>query len=226
MSRSKYSPIEKLKMIESYQKSSLSIKSFALSNNIGQFALRNWLRLYADFGVEGLSEPKANQTYSKEFKLKVAQAYLSGEGTLRELVRRFELRNSKQISDWVSKYNGNQELRSSGAGTRRAPMASRKTTFEERVEIATYAIEHDRNYTQTSEKFHVSYQQVRSWVLKVEANGFEALRDGRGRKKTTEELSEVDKLIHENKRLKAELKAQQMKIDLAKKLQEILRKGR
>ena len=226
MSRSKYSPIEKLKMIESYQKSSLSIKSFALSNNIGQYALHNWLRLYADFGVEGLSEPKANQTYSKEFKLKVVQAYLSGEGTLRELVRRFELRNSKQISDWVSKYNGNQELRSSGASTRRVPMASRKTTFEERVEIATYAIEHNRNFTHTSEEFKVSYQQVRSWVLKVEAGGFEALRDGRGRKKTADELSEMDKLVLENKRLKAELKAQQMKLDLAKKLQEILSKGR
>ncbi|MBJ7689552.1 transposase, partial [Weissella confusa] len=73
----------------------------------------------------------------KEFKRKVVQAYLSGEGTLRELTRRFKLRSDSQISDWVSKYNGNQELRSSGAGTRRVTMASRKTTFEERVEIAT-----------------------------------------------------------------------------------------
>ncbi|MDF9300135.1 transposase [Weissella fermenti] len=226
MSRSKYSPKEKLKMIESYQKSSLSMRAFALSNNVGLNALHNWLRLYANFGMEGLSESPDNQKYSKEFKRKVVQAYLSGEGTLRELTRRFKLRSDSQISDWVSKYNGNQELRSSGAGTRRVTMASRKTTFEERVEIATYAIEHDRNFTHSSEEFKVSYQQVRSWVLKVEAGGFEALRDGRGRKKTADELSEMDKLVLENKRLKAELKAQQMKLDLAKKLQEILSKGR
>ena len=54
-------------------------------------------------------------------------------------------------------------------------MASRKTTFEERIEIATYAIEHNRNYNEASQKFQVSYQQVRSWVLKVDAGGFESV---------------------------------------------------
>ncbi|MBJ7689547.1 transposase, partial [Weissella confusa] len=88
-------------MIESYQKSSLSMRAFALSNNVGLNALHNWLRLYANFGMEGLSESQDNQKYSKEFKRKVVQAYLSGEGTLRELTRRFKLRSDSQISDWV-----------------------------------------------------------------------------------------------------------------------------
>ena len=73
-------------------------------------------------------------------------------------------------------------------------MASRKTTFEERIEIATYAIEHNRNYNEASQKFQVSYQQVRSWVLKVDAGGFESLRDGRGRKKSDDELALMSRL--------------------------------
>ena len=72
----------------------------------------------------------------------------------------------------------------------------------------------------------MSYQQVRSWVLKVDSSGFESLRDGRGRKKSEDELSDNEKLRLENKQLKAELKAQRIQIDLAKKLQEILSKGR
>ena len=67
---------------------------------------------------------------------------------------------------------------------------------------------------------------MRSWVLKVEATGFESLRDRRGRKKPQDELSDMDKLRLENKQLKAELKAQKIQNDLAKKLQEILSKGR
>ena len=80
--------------------------------------------------------------------------------------------------------------------------------------------------TETAEKFDVSYQQVRSWVLKVDQNGFEALQDGRGRKKSRDELSEMDKVLLENKRLKAELKAQEAQTKFAKKFLENLRKGR
>ena len=67
---------------------------------------------------------------------------------------------------------------------------------------------------------------MRSWVLKVDAGGFESLRDGRGRKKSDDELSENEKLRLENKQLRAELNAQRVQNDLAKKLQEILSKGR
>ncbi|MFA6694198.1 MAG: helix-turn-helix domain-containing protein, partial [Bacillota bacterium] len=42
----------------------------------------------------------------------------------------------------------------------------RKTTFEERVKIFKYCIEHDKNYSQAVEKYRVSYQQVYSWVTK------------------------------------------------------------
>ena len=38
--------------------------------------------------------------------------------------------------------------------------AGHKTTSEERLEIALYAIEHDKNYFDTAKKYNVSYQQV------------------------------------------------------------------
>ncbi len=41
--------------------------------------------------------------------------------------------------------------------------AGRKTTSVERLEIALYAIEHDKNYSATAEKYNVSYQQVYNW---------------------------------------------------------------
>ncbi|TYP48715.1 helix-turn-helix domain-containing protein, partial [Thermosediminibacter litoriperuensis] len=44
----------------------------------------------------------------------------------------------------------------------------RNTTLEERIEIVKYCLEHNRNYIETAEKYQVSYQQVRSWVIKYD----------------------------------------------------------
>ena len=52
----------------------------------------------------------------------------------------------------------------------------------------------------------------------------DGLKDGRGRTKPEEELSEIEKLKAENRLLKAEKKKQQMEIDLLKKLEEIGRR--
>ena len=52
----------------------------------------------------------------------------------------------------------------------------RKTTFDERVEIVEYCIAHDHNYVETSEKYGISYQQARSYTIKYENGGVEALQ--------------------------------------------------
>ena len=76
----------------------------------------------------------------------------------------------------------------------------RKTSFEERVEIVQYCISHNRNYAETAVKYNVSYQQARSYTVKYEAGGVEALRDRRGRTKPEEEMSELEKLRAEKRR--------------------------
>lgn len=87
----------------------------------------------------------------------------------------------------------------------------RVTTWQERINIVLYCLSNREDYAKTASHFHVSYQQVYSWVKKYEAGGEEALRDGRGRTKAPEELTEADrhklamqKLEYENARLRAE----------------------
>lgn len=43
----------------------------------------------------------------------------------------------------------------------------RKTTYEERVEIVKYCIEHEMDYAQTAEKYQVSYQQIYHMDTKI-----------------------------------------------------------
>lgn len=100
----------------------------------------------------------------------------------------------------------------------------RKTTYDERVEIVKYCIEHQNNYAETAQKYQVSYQQVYAWTNKYENDGVEALQDRRGKRKMENEMSEIEKLKAQNKLLEAENRRKQMEIDFLKKLDEIERR--
>jgi transposase-like protein len=100
----------------------------------------------------------------------------------------------------------------------------RKTTYDERIEIVKYCIEHQNNYAETAQKYQVSYQQVYIWTNKYENDGIEALQDKRGKRKNESEMSDLEKLKAHNKLLEAQNRRQQMEIDFLKKLDEIERR--
>ena len=75
------------------------------------------------------------------------------------------------------KYNSHDKE----TGGRAIMTKGRKTTFEERVEIVQYCIKHSHNYSETAKKFHISYQQARSYTIRYEENGVDGLQDKRGK---------------------------------------------
>jgi transposase-like protein len=103
-------------------------------------------------------------------------------------------------------------------------MKGRRTTFDERIEIVKYCIEHQNNYAEAAQKFEVSYQQIYAWTSRYENCGVEALQDRRGKRKAADEMSELEKLKAQNKLLEAQNSRQQMEIDFLKKLDEIERR--
>ena len=125
---------------------------------------------------------------------------------------------------WIKKYNGHEELKSSGTGGNTIMTKGRKTTFKERVEIVQYCIAHNNNYAETAEKYQVSYQQARSYTIKYESGGVEALKDNRGKRKNPDEMNELEKLRAEIKILRAEKERAEMEVSFLKKLEEIERR--
>ena len=160
--------------------------------------------------------------YSPELKQQAVQDYLTGKGSLRQLCRQYEIKDKRQLRNWISCYNGHKEFKvRSGTRGEIYMTKGRKTTQEERSQIVAFCIEHGKDYALTVETYQVSYQQIYSWVKKYEQNGAEGLVDRRGKAKPESELTAEDRLRMENKILLAKLKDKEMEIALLKKLKEL-----
>ena len=160
--------------------------------------------------------------YSPELKQQAVQDYLTGKGSLRQLCRQYEIKDKRQLRNWISCYNGHKEFKVRSSARGEIYMTKgRKTTQQERAQIVAFCIEHGKDYALTVETYQVSYQQIYSWVRKYEASGVEGLVDRRGKAKPEDELTEADRLRQENRMLQAKLKDKEMEIALLKKLREL-----
>ncbi len=215
---------ERLDVVERYLRHECSMNDLSKQLKVDNATVRRWIRRYRSFGSEGLQDSTRNQSYSSMLKEAAVLDYLSGNNSQMELCGKYGMKSTTQLRNWISKYNGHDELKSSGTGGGPIMTQGRKTSYEERVEIVRYCIEQQNNYAEASRKYHVSYQQVYSWTTKFETQGVEALQDKRGKRKPLEKMSELEKLQVENRLLEAKNKSQQMEIDFLKKLEEIERR--
>ena len=220
----KYSFEEKKKILLEYQTGVHGFRELCRIYGMAQQALKDWIRLYETFGPEGLRTGSAATHYSRETKEAAVQDYLTHKIPVKEILKKYKIRSQTQLRRWIKEYNGHEELKDSRTGGTVIMAKGRKTTFDERVQIVQYCIAHDHNYAETAGKYCVSYQQVRSYTIKYESGGVEALQDRRGRTKVREEMSEVEKLRAENRILRAEKERAEMEVSFLKKLGEIERR--
>ena len=163
-----------------------------------------------------------NKKYSAELKIEAVQAYIRGEGSLRDICKKYNIFSPERLRQWILWYNGHREFKERTSAKGEIYMTKgRKTTQEERAEIVAFCIEHGKDYGLTVETYNVSYQQIYAWVRKYEEKGVEGLTDRRGKAKPESELTEADRLRQENKILQAKIKDQEMEIALLKKLREL-----
>lgn len=225
--RSKYSPKEKYQIISEVMDGRHSVNTVAKKYALSWTTINDWIRKYNDEGVEGLKESTTWKRYDSELKLKAVLAVINEEMSLSRATVFFQLSSTSVLRKWISRYTSGETLKSTSKGSVPKTMTKgRKTTYQERIEIAQYTIANDLNYAQAIEKYEVSYQQVYSWVKKYQQHGEEALKDNRGRNKSSEFLTEEERLKLRVKELEARNKHLEMENDFAKKLQEIQRRSR
>ena len=225
MAKSPHSPEFRAKASQEYMDGNGSYEYLARKYGICKRTLRHWVAKYKIYGIEAFTNKSGNASYSSEFKTMCVEAVLSGEGSIDDIVAKYNISSRSVLNDWILRYNANRELRDYYPKKEvYMAEAKRKTTIEERKEIVKYCIEHNRNYKETASIYDVSYSQVYSWVKKYDLNGEEGLTDRRGRHKTDDEGDELERLRRENIRLKRQLQEKDMLTELLKKVQELERK--
>ena len=223
MPKSKICAEEKIKTVENILEGKESMSTAAKRLGIDWTTVRAWIISYKSNGLDAFTHVK-NKHYSAKEKIEAVIAYLSGEGSLNSLSQRFGLRSNMQLRDWIKRYNSHEELKTSGTGGCFTMTKGRKTTFDERVEIVQYCISHNHNYTETAAKYNISYQQARSYTVKYESGGLDALQDNRGKRKALDSLTEVERLRTELKMERARRMRAEMEASFLKKLDEIERR--
>lgn len=223
MSKGKVSAEDKIYAVNLYLDGRKSQRQIAAAYGVKPSSVNQWIRNYQSMGADVFTL-KGNKKYPKELKLQAVQDYLAGRGSQDDICKKYGIRAKAKLQSWIKKYNGHEELKSSGTGGSTIMTKGRKTTFDERVEIVQYCIEHDHNYAQTAERYQISYQQARNYTVKYETDGVEALCDKRGKRKTPDEMNELERLRAEVKILKAEKARAEMEASFLKKLEEIERR--
>lgn len=221
--KAKFSAEEKLKYVLRCLKGEDSINHAATIIGVKTESLRQWIQHYQSLGIDGLRTTTKNSHYSAELKEVVVKDYLTGGGSKSDLCKKYGIRSTTQLQNWIIKYNSHEKQKAFERGGMLIMTNGRKTTYDEKIEIVKYCIEHQNNYAETAQKYQVSRQQVYTWTNKYKNNGIEALQDRRGKRKSENEMSDLEKLKAQNKLLEAENYRKQMEIDFLKKINEMER---
>lgn len=219
-----YSPELKKKLLDEYQTGRESLYKLAQKYSVEYSCARRWWSNYKLHGDDAIAGRHNNVCFSAETKRKAVEEYLQGGTTIKAVAEKYGILAPSSLGKWIRQYNNHEELsrsRPEGLVDMVKKNQARKTTLQERIEIARYCISNDKNYAQTALKYNVTYQQVYNWVKKYLAAGEDGLKDRRGKNKPEEELSDMERLQMENRLLKEEIKKKQMELDLIKKVREI-----
>ena len=209
----------KIEICKKYLKGQGSYQSLGKEYGVADTTVKGWILEYQNLGEVIFDNKPRNSQHTLEYKIEIINKCKNNSindialmnGLSRSLVR-----------NWISKYNKG-ELKEYNPSPEVYSMKSRKTTYEERLEIVKWVLNNDSDYKGAASQYTVSYSQVYQWVQKYLSGGKEALKDYRGRPSSKEvrELTELEKKDIEIEKLKLELEKHKRAEEILKKNLEI-----
>lgn len=216
---------EKVEIIQEYLKGTISKSEAAHRGGVVRDTIEQWARNYEADGVNAFLSHQ-NRVYSPELKIQAVTDSLSGIGSQSDICKKYHIRKRTQLQKWIKVYHAHGDFNSvkhSGGGSYRKQ--GRETTFEERVQNARDCMSSGKNYGEMAIKYQVSYQQVRTWTLRLERMGETGLLDRRGRRRKDQTpRTELEQAQIEIEQLKHKLYLAEMENALLKKWDEAERR--
>ena len=225
--KAKYSKELKLEIVKKYmngESASILANNYGMTYNM-RTRIVKWVHKYEMLGESAFDESSTNKSYTTDIKKKVINDYLNGEDSYDGLANKYNVSTGEIVRQWILKYNNGIEIKDYDPKGDVYTMKSRKTTAEERLEIANYALAN--SVKDAADKYTVPYMNVYQWVKKFNECGEEGLKDKRGRPSSNEpkkELTTEEKQAIEIEKLKRELERERMVVEVLKKNLEIRQK--
>ena len=221
--REKIPAEEKIGIAKAYTQGRIGLYEAAKQVGVHHTVIDDWARLYETEGVQAFLPGKGNRKYDPILKEAAVKDYLSGEGSIRTICKRYKIRDTKQLRLWIKMYNSHKDFKKQTGGSHMTK--GRETTQAERIAVAKACIANGKNYGEIAISYNVSYQQARNWTLKYIEGGESSLEDRRGqRKKNQQPRTELEQAKIEIEQLKHKLKMLETENHLLKKLEEIERR--
>lgn len=149
--------------------------------------------------------------YSFEFKLKLVHDYLSGQGGIRVLAKKYGFKNSSQISKWINAY---KELGEEGLLRSRK---SKNYSVQFKLDALELYLTTELSYQEVANLLKMNNPSlIANWLNTYRKLGIDGLSKQKGRPPTmpkknrndpqplSSEQSQVEKLEKENRMLKIE----------------------
>jgi len=225
--KTKYRKEIKIKACKDYEKGHISLQGIADEIGTTKEGVRRWYLKYKEHGPSAFETSNYNRSYSKEFKLNVIEEYTSGTHSQPDLAAKYNI-SDEVIRSWINKWYNGIEIKDYDPKGDVYTMKSRKTTFEERLEIVKWVIENDMSYKNAADKYSITYALVYKWTRAYIDKGAEALEYRKRGPRTKSEidvsnLTEIERLKLELEKEVALRKKREFELEVLKKKEEFER---
>ena len=102
--KSPYSIEEKIQIINEYQKGEKSFTDIYTKYGLAFTTIRKWEYIYETEGRLGFEVKQTNARYSKELKKSAIHDYLNGDGSYRDICKKYRIPSMTTLENWVKKY--------------------------------------------------------------------------------------------------------------------------
>lgn len=114
--KSKNSYEDKLNAVLEYLSGSSSQADISNRYGVERSSFLAWVNSYRNIGPSSLKPINHNNRYSTDLKASAISDYLSGKGSLEDIRTKYGLRSSKQLRQWIRKYNSHETIKAYKVG--------------------------------------------------------------------------------------------------------------
>ena len=107
MSKPVHSAQLQILLVKKYLSGEGSYRFLTAVHGISERSLRRWVLQYREQRGCSFYREEGNRHYSKEFKLRCVNAALNGEGSVNDIVAKYDISSESVLRGWIMKYNAN-----------------------------------------------------------------------------------------------------------------------